>query len=147
MSVNKVILLGRIGKTPEIKYTPNGSAVANFSVATSESWKDKSGDKKEKTEWHNIVVWGKLAEIVGKYMDKGTEVYIEGKLQTRSWEDKNGTKRYTTEILAETVQMTSGGKRKDGESAKADDHGQDHSSPMDESVADGANFASDDIPF
>lgn len=101
MSVNKVILIGRLGKNPEVRYTANGQSVVNFSMATSESWKDKQGQKQEHTEWHRIVAWGKLAEIIGQHLSKGNEVYVEGKLQTRSYEDKNGGTRYTTEIIAE----------------------------------------------
>ena len=106
MSVNKVILVGRLGKQPELKKTPNGSSVCQFSLATSETWADKnSGQKQEKTEWHNIVMWGKLAELAQKYLDKGSQVYLEGKLQTRAWDDKNGQKRYTTEVLVNTMQF------------------------------------------
>jgi single-strand DNA-binding protein len=104
--VNKAIILGRLGSEPEIRYGQSGMAMANFSVATSESWNDKNtGEKKEKTEWHRIVVFGKLAEICGQYLHKGQQVYIEGKLQTRQWEDKNGVQRYTTEIVAHQMQM------------------------------------------
>ena len=105
MSVNKVILLGRLGQDPELKYTPSGTAVCNFSIATSESWSDKSGQKQERTEWHRIVVWGKLAELCNQYLSKGRQAFIEGGLQTRSWEDKQGQKRYTTEINAKSVQF------------------------------------------
>jgi len=105
MSVNKVILLGRLGKDPEIRYTTGGKAVASFSLATSEAWKDDKGDKKQKTEWHNVVIWGKLAEIVEKYVKKGHQIYLEGKIQTRSWEDKEGNKRYTTEIVGNNIVM------------------------------------------
>jgi single-strand DNA-binding protein len=106
MSVNKVILLGRLGQEPELKNTPSGLAVCNFSIATSETWKDKnSGQKQERTEWHRIVVWGKLGELCQQYLHKGRQAYVEGRLQTRSWDDKNGVKRYTTEVLATTVQF------------------------------------------
>ena len=111
--VNKVVLVGRIGKTPEIKYIQSGAAVANFSLATSETWKDKSGAKQEKTEWHNVIAWNKLAEICGEYLSKGMLVYIEGKLTTRTWEDKQGGKRQTTEIIADTMKMLGGGKPKE----------------------------------
>jgi single-strand DNA-binding protein len=98
-SVNKVILVGRLGKDPEVRYTQGGKAVANFSIATDESYKDKDGEKQKKTEWHNIVVWGNSVEaFVQKYLHKGDMVYVEGKLQTRSWDDKDGNKKYTTEI-------------------------------------------------
>jgi single-strand DNA-binding protein len=107
--INKVILVGNLGKDPEVRHTPNGQAVANFSVATSESWTDKGGQKQERTEWHRVVAWGKLAELCGKYLSKGRQCYIEGKLQTRAWDDKDGGKRYTTEIIASTVQFLSSG--------------------------------------
>lgn len=103
--VNKVIIIGRLGQDPEVRYTSNGGAVANFSMATSESWNDKGGQKQEKTEWHRIVVWGKLAELCGQYLSKGRQAFIEGRLQTREWTDKDGHKRYTTEIIAQNVQF------------------------------------------
>ncbi|MFZ1983462.1 MAG: single-stranded DNA-binding protein [Desulfatitalea sp.] len=106
--VNKVILVGNLGQDPEIRYMADGTAVANFSIATSETWKDKqSGEKKERTEWHRVVAWRTLGEICGKYLSKGRQVYIEGKLQTRSWE-KDGVTRYTTEIVASDVQFIGG---------------------------------------
>lgn len=104
-SVNKVILVGHLGRDPELRYLTNGDAVANFSVATSESWKDKSGEKKEQTEWHRIVMFRRLAEIAGEYLKKGAAVYIEGRLQTREWQDKEGNKRQSTEIVADRLQM------------------------------------------
>lgn len=105
-TVNKVILIGRLGADPELKYTPSGAAVANFNIATDDIWTDKkTAEKQERTEWHRIVAWSKLAEICGEYLKKGSRVYIEGRLQTRSWEDKNGMKRYTTEIVAQQMQM------------------------------------------
>ena len=103
--VNKAILVGRLGKDPEIKYTPSGTAIANFTIATSENYKDKDGQKQERTEWHKIVAFGKLAEICGEYLAKGKQVYIEGRIQTRSWDDKDGNKKYMTEIVANTMQM------------------------------------------
>jgi single-strand DNA-binding protein len=103
--VNKAILVGNLGADPEIRYTPAGVAVANFRIATSENWVTKSGEKQERTEWHRIVAFGKLAEICGQYLNKGKQVYIEGRIQTRQWEDKEGGKRYTTEIVASTMQM------------------------------------------
>jgi len=106
--INKVILVGRLGQDPEVRYTPDGSAVANFSIATSDEWKDKeTGDKREKTEWHRVVAWRRLGEICGEYLSKGRQVYVEGKLQTRSWE-KDGVTRYTTEIIASDVQFLGG---------------------------------------
>jgi len=107
--INKCIIVGRLGKDPEMRYLPDGTAVASFSVATSESWKDKAtGEKKERTEWHRIVAFRKLGEICGEYLSKGKLVYIEGRLQTRDWEDKDGNKRYTTEIVASSMQMLGG---------------------------------------
>lgn len=105
MSVNKVILVGNLGKDPELRYTASGTAVANFSLATTERFKDRDGNSQEKTEWHNIVAWRQLAEICGKYLTKGRQVYIEGKIQTRSYEDRDGNKRYITEIVADQMQM------------------------------------------
>jgi single-strand DNA-binding protein len=103
-SVNKVILVGALGRDPEVRFMPNGEAVANFSMATSENWKDKDGVKQEKTEWHNIVMYRKLAELAGEYLKKGSPIYIEGKLKTRKWE-KDGVTRYSTEIIADNMQM------------------------------------------
>lgn len=103
--VNKVILVGNLGQDPEVRYMPNGNAVANFTVATSESWKDQQGQQQEKTEWHRIVVYKRLAEIAGEYLKKGSKVYLEGKLQTREWQDQQGQKRYTTEIVCHEMQM------------------------------------------
>ena len=104
-TVNKAILIGRLGADPELRYTPSGAAVVNFNIATDESWTDASGVKQERTEWHRIVAWRKLAEICGEYLKKGSRVYIEGQLQTRSWEGQDGVKRYSTEIVARNMQM------------------------------------------
>ncbi|OCG23461.1 single-stranded DNA-binding protein [Gilliamella sp. wkB108] len=102
--INKVILVGNLGQDPEVRYMPNGNAVANFSVATSESWKDKqTGENRDRTEWHRVVVFGKLAEIAGEYIKKGTQVYLEGQLQTRKWQDQTGNDRYTTEVVVNPV--------------------------------------------
>jgi len=107
--VNKVILIGNLGKDPEVRYMPSGGAVANVTLATSESWKDKqSGEQKERTEWHNVVFFNRLAEIVGEYLKKGSQVYVEGSLRTRKWQDKEGRDRYTTEIVAGEMQMLGG---------------------------------------
>lgn len=105
MSVNKVILVGNLGKDPELRYTASGTAVATFSLATTERFKDRDGSQQEKTEWHNIVAWRQLAEICGKYLHKGKQVYIEGKIQTRSYDDRDGNKRYITEIVVDQMQM------------------------------------------
>ena len=108
-SLNKVILIGNLGRDPEVRYMPNGEAVANFSIATTESYKDRQGEKVEKTEWHNIVMYRKLAEIAEKYLKKGSQIYVEGRLQTRKWQDKtSGQDRYTTEIIANEMKMLGG---------------------------------------
>lgn len=118
--INKAILIGNLGNDPELKYTAGGSAVANLTLATSEQWKDKeTGEQKEKTEWHRIVAFGKLAEIIGEYCKKGGQVYIEGKLQTRKWQDKEGQDRYTTEIVAEQMQLLGGRAATQEQPAKA----------------------------
>lgn len=118
--INKVIIVGNVGKDPEVSYTPSGSAVAKFSVATSETWKDKTtGEKNERTEWHRIVAWNKLGEICGKYLSKSRQVYIEGKLQTHSYDDKEGVKRYVTDIVANEVQFLGGNRGSSGDSGSA----------------------------
>ena len=106
--INKVILVGNMGNDPEVRYTPAGAAVTTISLATTESWKDKDGNKQEKTEWHRVVFFGRLAEIAGEYLKKGSQVYIEGKLRTNKWQDQSGQDRYTTEILANEMQMLGG---------------------------------------
>lgn len=121
-SVNKVILVGNLGRDPEVRYMPNGEAVCNFSIATTDTWKDKSGAKQERTEWHNIVMYRKLAEIAGEYLKKGRPVYVEGRLQTRKWQTKEGQDRYTTEIIADQMQMLGG---RDGGSNASYDGGMD----------------------
>ncbi len=124
-SVNKVILLGNLGRDPETRYTTGGDAVTNLNIATSEQWKDKNGEKQEKTEWHRVAFFGKLAEIAGEYLKKGSQVYVEGRLQTRKWQDKEGHERYTTEIVADRMQMLGsrqgmGGGDRDREPAERD---------------------------
>jgi single-strand DNA-binding protein len=104
-SVNKVILVGNLGKDPEVRYMPSGDAISNITLATTDSWKDKNGEKQEKTEWHRVAFFGRLAEIAGEYLKKGSQVYVEGRLQTRKWQDKEGQDRYTTEIVADRMQM------------------------------------------
>ena len=136
-SVNKAILVGNLGDDPEQRFTPSGTAVANFRLATHEQWTNKDGERAERTEWHRIVAWGRLGEICGEYLHKGSQVYIEGRLQTRSWEDRDGNKRYTTEIVAQTMQML-GSPAKAGK-AKT----QDESFPSEEPMA----IPDDDIPF
>lgn len=151
MSVNKVIILGRLGQDPELKYTPGGMAVCNFTLATSESWADKAGQKQERTEWHRVVVWGKLAELCNQYLTKGRQAFIEGSLQTRSWDDKSGQKRYTTEIVAKTVQFI-GGQASTGAGAgrEAQSGAPTYDSSMvnqEYDISTDTNFTSDDIPF
>ena len=114
-SVNKAIIVGTLGRDPEVRYMPNGDAACNLSVATSETWKDKSGEKQERTEWHRISMFGKLAEIAGQYLAKGSSVYLEGKLQTRKWTDKDGVDKYTTEIIADRMQMLGGKEQRHGQ--------------------------------
>jgi single-strand DNA-binding protein len=126
-SVNKVILVGNLGRDPEVRYMPNGEAVCNFSIATTDNWKDKNGQKQERTEWHNIVMYRKLAEIAGEYLKKGRPVYVEGRLQTRKWQTKEGQDRYTTEIIADQMQML-GGRDSGGSNASYDDMNQDQDS-------------------
>jgi len=141
-SLNKVQLIGNLGKDPELKYTPSGVAVATFSIATSEQWKDQDGNQQEKTEWHNIVAWRKLAEIVGEYMKKGKKVYVEGKLQTRTYE-KDGVKRYITEIVADQLIMLDGGGGTGGQrSTSAGSTSADDMAPV---INDGPK--DDDLPF
>lgn len=117
MSVNKVILVGNLGKDVDLRYTPSGAAVATFSLATTERFKDKEGKAQEKTEWHNIVAWRQLAEICGKFLHKGKQIYIEGKIQTRSYDDRDGNKRYITEIVADQMQMLGGKGEDSGQAA------------------------------
>lgn len=149
MSVNKVIILGRLGQDPELKHTPSGTAVCNFSLATSESWTDKSGQKQEKTEWHRVVVWGKLGELCNQYLTKGRQAFVEGKLQTRSWDDKEGKKHYTTEILASTVQFIGGNANANTSTNDSKEYNQTNNMPMEQSynITSDAQFAADDIPF
>jgi single-strand DNA-binding protein len=141
--VNKVILVGNLGKDPEVRYMPNGNAVANITLATSESWKDKTtGEQQEKTEWHRVVMFRRLGEIAGEYLKKGSQVYIEGKLQTRKWQDNSGNDRYTTEIVANEMQMLG------GRGGSASFSGDSASAPASASAAPvAAGDFDDDIPF
>ena len=141
--VNKVILVGNLGQKPEMRYTATQSAVANISIATTESWKDKeSGEMRDKTEWHRVVYFGKLAEIVEKYLDKGSSVYIEGKLQTRKWQDKSGADRWTTEIVGNELTML--GSRQNNSSNDMAANQSESPFPQDEG---GQGLTDDDIPF
>jgi single-strand DNA-binding protein len=138
-SVNKVILIGNLGRDPEVRYTTSGTPVANFSMATTERWSDQaSGERKERTEWHKIVIWGKQAEIAGEYLHKGKQVYVEGSLQTREWTDRDGNKRYTTEVRAQRFQML----------GQPGERQQSRAEPS-HAVAEpeGGGFTDDDIPF
>lgn len=146
--VNKVILVGNLGSDPQVRYTPGGQAVANFNIATSERFNNKAGEKEERTEWHRIVAWGKLAEICQQYLKKGKQVYIEGRLQTRQWEDQQGQKRQTTEIVAQTMQML--GRAGEGGGGPmggggGDFQSQDFGTP--EPAPQGASTTDDDLPF
>lgn len=148
--VNKVILVGNLGKDPEVRYMPSGGAVANVTIATSDQWKDKqTGEQRERTEWHNVVFYQRLAEIVGEYLKKGSQIYIEGRLQTRKWQDKNGNDRYTTEIIANEMQMLGG--RGGGGSANFGGGQQSSSNKPAEPASSGGGFDDggfdDDIPF
>jgi single-strand DNA-binding protein len=141
--VNKVILVGRLGTDPEVKTISGGNTVARLSLATSENWMDKQGQKQERTEWHRVVVWGKLAELCGKYLAKGRQVYVEGRLQTRSWEDQQGQKRYTTEIVANTIQFLGS-----GATAGASSHASgDQDFPAQNFGPEPSFDASEEIPF
>ncbi len=141
-SVNKVILVGNLGRDPEVRYLPDGTAITNISVATTDTWKDKSGEKQERTEWHRIAFFGRLAEIAGEYLKKGSQVYIEGRLQTRKWQDKDGQDRYTTEIVADRLQML--GSRQAGDRSPSQTGGTPAAGPHS-----GGKFDDfpDDIPF
>src|SRR5690242_8183201 len=143
-SLNKVMLIGNLGKDPEVRYTAAGTAVASFSLATSERFKNKNGEWEEKTEWHNVTLWARLAEIAGEYLSKGKTVYIEGRLQTRKWQDRDGKDRYTTEIVGEKMQMLSGkgeggGSRQNG--------GRSESQSQEPSYEEPTFNPDDDIPF
>jgi single-strand DNA-binding protein len=145
--VNKVILIGNLGRDPELRYTQNGQAVANFTLATTENWTDKNGERVERTEWHRIVVWGRTGEMCAQYLSKGRTVYVEGRIQTREWEDKEGQKRKTTEINAQTVQFL-GGPRDGGARAGAGaGSSQAEDAPGSPSEAGAAPSPGDDIPF
>ncbi|MFZ0485677.1 MAG: single-stranded DNA-binding protein [Arenicellales bacterium] len=152
--VNKAILIGHLGRDPELRYSPSGAAVANVSIATTEAWKDKqTGEQQERTEWHRVVFFGRLAEIVGEYLKKGSQVYVEGRLQTRKWQDKEGGDRYTTEVVANDMQML-GGRGGGGGGGGPDSGGYSDDYNQDSSQSGGGSSSSgssedfdDDIPF
>ncbi len=142
--INKVIVVGNLGNDPDTRYMPSGGAVTNLSVATSEQWKDKqTGEQKERTEWHKVAMFGRLAEIAAEYLRKGSQVYIEGKLRTRKWQDRDGNDRYTTEIIADEMQML-GGRGGGGSAPMRDDRGGSSSAPPPQP---GPDDFDDDIPF
>ncbi len=144
-SVNKVILVGNLGRDAELRYTPGGAAVATLNMATTEVWNDKGGQKQEKTEWHRIVLWGKTAESLNEYLTKGKQIYVEGRLQTRQWDDKDGNKRYTTEIRGDRVVLLgSGGGGGGRQMARTATGGAQMEDPMGEPVTE---LSDDDIPF
>ncbi|MHB1247540.1 MAG: single-stranded DNA-binding protein [Sulfuriferula sp.] len=154
-SVNKVILVGNLGKDPEVRYAPSGDAIANVTLATTENWKDKNGEKQEKTEWHRVSFFGKTAEVVGQYLKKGSQVYVEGRIQTRKWTDKEGQERYTTEIVADKMQMLGS---RGGSASMDNDSGESRrpaaarpaatsNSPANKSSGSSFDDMEDDIPF
>ena len=144
--INKATIVGRLGQDPETRFTQGGTAVCNFSVATDERWKDASGEQKEHTEWHRIVVWGKLAENCQKYLTKGRQVYVEGKIKTREWEDRDGNKRHTTEIIASEVKFL-GSKGEGGGSSSGEPHADSAYADSGSSGGEDQSFNDDDIPF
>jgi single-strand DNA-binding protein len=153
-SVNKVILIGNLGRDPETRYMPDGGAITNISVATTDVWKDKSGEKQEKTEWHRVAFFGKLAEIAGEYLKKGSQVYVEGRLQTRKWQDKDGNDKYTTEVVADRMQMLGSRQGMGGGGERERDAGEREAAPAKGAAKPAAKTAGgkfddleDDIPF
>ena len=147
MSINKVLLVGNLGKDPDLRYTPSGAAVCTFSLATSDKFKNKAGETQENTEWHNIIAWQRLAEICGEYLHKGKQVYVEGKLQTRSYEDRNGNKRNVTEIVISQMQMLGSKPARRSPVTDNDDWGTDASESPDMGNAMNDEIPYDDIPF
>ena len=146
-SVNKVILVGNLGRDAELRYTPGGAPVATLNMATTEIWNDKGGQRQEKTEWHRVVLWGKTAESLSEYLTKGKQIYVEGKLQTRQWDDKDGNKRYTTEVRGDRVVLLSGGGGGGGGVRQGRAAGASGPAGMDEPMGEPASELTDDIPF
>lgn len=148
-SVNKAIIIGNLGKDPEMRYMPSGDAICNFSLATTDSWKDKNGEKQEKTEWHRISMFGKLAEIAGEYLKKGSQVYVEGRIQTRKWTNKEGQDQYTTEIVADKMQMLGGRSGGGGNSFEVVEKPAASAGSAKQAAKGGGDFDNfeDDIPF
>jgi single-strand DNA-binding protein len=154
--VNKVILVGNLGADPDMRYTPSGQGVCELRLASSESWNDKNGQRQERTEWHRIVVWGKRAEVCSKYLSKGRQVYVEGRIQTRTYDDKDGNKRYITEIIAADVQFLGGGGREGAQGGRSGGRSDEAPPPSDADFGGGAGYGGgggggggpdDDIPF
>ena len=147
-SVNKVILVGNLGRDAELRYTPGGSPVATINLATTEVWNDKSGQRQEKTEWHRVVLWGKTAESLNEYLTKGKQIYVEGRLQTRQWDDKDGNKRYTTEIRGDRIVLLGGGGGGMGGGGRQPSRaGAAPGGPEDHMMEPGSELTDDDIPF
>lgn len=153
-SVNKVILVGNLGRDAELRYTPGGAAVANFSIATTETWTDKnSGERREQTEWHRVVLWGKQAETLNEYLKKGRQIYVEGRLQTRQWDDRDGNKRYTTEVRSDRLVLLggrrddAGGGRQGGPYKEPESSHSPGADPDSGGGGGGADLTEDDIPF
>lgn len=147
MGVNKAILIGNLGKDPEFKYTPGGQPVATFSLATTERWTDKNGQRQDRTEWHNIVAWGRTAELANQYLKKGRTVYIEGRISTRSWDDKDGNKKYRTEIVVTQLQfLGSGGPANNEIDSGSENHGSNFDLPQQVGPATGS-MVEEDLPF
>ncbi|MBX7147651.1 single-stranded DNA-binding protein [bacterium] len=146
-SVNKVIIIGNLGQDPEVRFTPGGAAVATLNVATNERWNDKNGQAQERTEWHRIVVWGRLAELCKEYLSKGRPVYVEGRLQTRKWQDKSGQDRFTTEIVAQAIQFLGARGGGEGFGGGGGDHGSSSGSSGSSSNEPPPFGSEDDVPF
>jgi single-strand DNA-binding protein len=146
-SVNKVILVGNLGRDAELRYTPGGSPVATLNLATTEVWNDKSGQRQEKTEWHRVVLWGKTAESLNEYLTKGKQIYVEGRLQTRQWDDKDGNKRYTTEIRGDRIVLLSGGGGGMGGGGGRQQARAGGGAPEEPMLEPGGELTDDDIPF
>ena len=146
-SVNKVILVGNLGRDAELRYTPGGSPVATLNLATTEVWNDKGGQRQEKTEWHRVVLWGKTAESLNEYLTKGKQIYVEGRLQTRQWDDKDGNKRYTTEIRGDRIVLLGGGMGAGGGGGRQQPRTTGHPAEEHPMMEPGSELTDDDIPF
>ncbi|HLV30236.1 MAG TPA: single-stranded DNA-binding protein [Chitinispirillaceae bacterium] len=145
IGINKAILIGNLGKDPELRYTPSGQPVASFTLATTERWTDRNGQRQDRTEWHNIVAWGKLAELVNQYLKKGRSAYIEGRITTRSWDDRDGNKKYRTEIVANQIQFLGSGSSSN--SADYDSVLENNNSAINQQGSEPESVIEDDLPF